>query len=166
MWHFIPHTESKFRALAWSPYRRKPIEILRRTALSQNTYYRTPLGAIARSGHLSLSLTVESESSEMLHQSSLIIISSGGDFAKNTLCTNVRIWTPPLFASKLFDGDRDDCSRRSGLLSWHSLMPGHDGYSRTSTQTLLRALSTRTFTGLTGAGPTVSPSLSLLCNRY
>ena len=78
---------------------------------------------------------------------------------------NDRIWTPPRFASKLFDGDRDDCSRISGLLSWHSLMPGHDGYSRTSTQTLLRALSTRSFTGLTGAGPTVSPSLSLLCNR-
>ncbi len=80
----------KFRALAWSPYRRKPIEILRRTALSQNTYYRTPLGAIARSGHLSLSSTVESKSSEMLHQSSLIIIASGGDFTKNKLCTNVR----------------------------------------------------------------------------
>jgi len=79
---------AKFRALAWSPYRRKPIEILRRTALSQNTYYRTPLGAIARSGHLSLSPTVESESSEKLHQSSLIIIASGGDFTKNTLCTN------------------------------------------------------------------------------
>jgi hypothetical protein len=69
------------------------------------------------------------------------------------------------FASKLFDGDQDDCSRISGLLSWHSLMPGHDGYSRTSTQTLLRALSTRSFTVLTDAGPTVSPSVGLLCNR-
>ena len=44
-------------------------------------------------------------------------------------------------------------------------MPGHDGYSRISIQLLSRAYRTQPFTGLTDAGPTVSPSVSLLCNR-
>ena len=40
---------------------------------------------------------------------------------------SVRIWTPPRFASKLIEGIRYDCARISGLLSWHTLMPGHNG---------------------------------------
>ena len=40
-----------------------------------------------------------------------------------------RIWTPPRFASNLFEGVRHDCARISGLLSRHTLMPGHDGLS-------------------------------------
>ena len=60
---------------------------------------------------------------------------------------------------------RYDCVRISGFLSWHTLMPSHDGYSRAGSQLLLRALSTRTFTGFAGAGSTCSPSVSLLCNR-
>ena len=32
-----------------------------------------------------------------------------------------------LFASNLYLADRHDCIRMSGLLSWHTLMPGHNG---------------------------------------
>ena len=39
------------------------------------------------------------------------------------------------------------------------------GYSRASSQSLCRALSTWTFSGFAGAGSTCSPSYSLLCNR-
>ena len=44
-------------------------------------------------------------------------------------------------------------------------MPGHDGYSRASSQLLSRASRTQTLTGFADAGPTCSPSVSLLCNR-
>jgi len=69
------------------------------------------------------------------------------------------------FASTLFDDLRYDCSRIFGLEGWHALMPGHDGYSRAGSQLFHRALSTRVFTGFAGAGPTCSPSVSVLCNR-
>ena len=69
------------------------------------------------------------------------------------------------FSSTLFDDLRYDCSRIFGLEGWHALMPGHDGYSRAGSQLLHRALSTRVFTGFAGAGPTCSPSVSVLCNR-
>ena len=34
--------------------------------------------------------------------------------------TVVRIWTPPYFASNLFEDVRHDCARISGLLSRHT----------------------------------------------
>ncbi len=60
---------------------------------------------------------------------------------------------------------RCDCVRISGLVSWHTLMPGHNGYPRVGSQLLSRAFRTWSFTGLAGAGSTCSPSVSLLCNR-
>ena len=62
-------------------------------------------------------------------------------------------------------GELDDCARISGLVRWHTLMPGLDGYARASSHMLSRASRTRTLTGFTGAGPTVSPSSTVLCNR-
>jgi hypothetical protein len=78
---------------------------------------------------------------------------------------NVRVWTPPRLQARCSLAMRFDCSRVSGLVSWHTLMPGHNGYPRASSQLLSRAFRTWTFTGLAGAGSTCSPSVSLLCNR-
>jgi hypothetical protein len=69
------------------------------------------------------------------------------------------------FASTLSDGDEVRLLTYIRPLRWHPLMPGHDGYSRAGSQLLSRASRTRTFTGFAGAGPTCSPSVSLLCNR-
>ena len=100
------------------------------------------------------------------------VFNTGDDFNRTAAFAagfNIDIEYPYMdsssFASTLFDDLRYDCSRIFGLEGWHALMPGHDGYSRAGSQLFHRALSTRVFTGFAGAGPTCSPSVSVLCNR-
>ena len=84
---------------------------------------------------------------------------------RTTARTDDRIWTPPRLTSEWLIGDGDDCARIFGLWRWHALMPGHDGYAHARSQSLFRTRSTRSITGLTGVGSTVSPSSTVLGNR-
>ncbi len=40
---------------------------------------------------------------------------------------DVRTWTPPYLQAICLWRTRHDCVRISGLLGWHTLMPGHNG---------------------------------------
>jgi len=43
------------------------------------------------------------------------------------LWVNDRIWTPPHLQTNCLLVFKIDCARIFGLLSWHALMPGHNG---------------------------------------
>jgi len=69
-----------------------------------------------------------------------------------------------LVASLLYFGARADCTRIFGLLLRHRFDAG-PGYSRVSSQSLLRALRTWSLEGFANAGSTGLPLFGLLRNR-
>ena len=72
-----------------------------------------------------------------------------------------------LFASKLIDGAHGTTAYvYPASFSWHTLMPGHDGYPRVSSLLLSRTSSTETLPGFTDAGSTCLPFSSLLKQSF
>ncbi len=67
------------------------------------------------------------DSWQILPATEEIVFAEDTDAIWRTLLLNVRIWTPPRLQAICIWQTWHDCIRISGLLSWHTLMPGHNG---------------------------------------